>query len=126
MFYFMNKVSQALSCIMWLCYSTVSYAAFWVEKIDPDIQGWNGTIDPGDEWRFLADNISDLVANFLMFLYILAVAIVVYAGFLILTAAWDEEKVKKAKNIIIYAIIGLVVIYLAWAIVTWFIESILI
>lgn len=61
-----------------------------------------------------------------MFLYILAVIVVIYAGFLILTAAGDEEKVKKAKNIIIFAIIGLVVIYLAGAIVTWLIESLLI
>jgi len=122
----MNKFFLAICWFVLLLQTTIAQAAFWIEKIDEDIKWWDGVITAGDEWRFLADNVSWIVSNFLMFLYILAVIVVIYAGFLILTAAGDEEKVKKAKNIIIFAIIGLVVIYLAGAIVTWLIESLLI
>ncbi len=39
-----------------------------------------------------------------------------WAGFTILTSTGDEEKVKKAKNIIVYALIGLLLIFLAFSI----------
>ena len=37
----------------------------------------------------------------------------VYAGFLIVTAGGDEEKVKKGKHILIQVAIGIIVVFLA-------------
>ena len=42
-----------------------------------------------------------------------------YGGFQILTAGWDEEKVKKWKTTLINAVIGLIVIFLASQIISW-------
>ena len=39
-----------------------------------------------------------------------------------LTAAWDEDKAKKSKTIIVFAIIGLLIIYLAWPITNFVID----
>lgn len=46
-----------------------------------------------------------------------AVIMGIYAGYLIVTAGGDEEKVKKGKNILIQVAIGIVVIFLANTIV---------
>ncbi|MFH1207068.1 MAG: Ig-like domain-containing protein [Patescibacteria group bacterium] len=52
---------------------------------------------------------------------LVAVIIIMYGGFVWLTAAGNEEKIKKAKRILRDAVIGLVIIMLAWAIVTFII-----
>lgn len=56
---------------------------------------------------------------FLAFLGLLAVAFIIYAGILMVTAAGDEEAVTKGKNIILYAAIGIIIILLAWTIVNF-------
>jgi hypothetical protein len=55
-------------------------------------------------------------------LYFISVVIWIYWGFLILTSGWDDEKVKKWKNYLIYMVIWLVVIFLASIIVRWIID----
>lgn len=53
---------------------------------------------------------------------VVAVALVVYAGGLWITAAGNDDKVEKAKSIIKTTVIGMVVVGLAYAI-TLFIAS---
>lgn len=67
-----------------------------------------------------ADNaIKGLITNVLTFLGLLAVVYLLWGGFNILTAAGDDEKVKKGKTVITQAAIGIVVIFLAYSIVSW-------
>ncbi len=54
----------------------------------------------------------------LPFVGVIALAALVYAGFLYLTAAGNEDQTKKAKNIIIWVVIGIIVIFSAYAIVS--------
>lgn len=63
--------------------------------------------------------VQTLLTNILQFLGVVAVLFIVYAGFLILTAGWDEEKTKKWKTIIVQAVIWIIVIFLAYSIVSW-------
>jgi len=67
--------------------------------------------------------IQNWVATITMLLYIIAVIVILWAGFQILTAAWDEEKTKKWKTIIIQAIVWLLVIFIASSLVTWVLTS---
>lgn len=55
---------------------------------------------------------------------IVAVAVIVVAGFQYVTSAGNSEKVKKAKNAILFAVIGLVVVLMAFAIVNFVIEKV--
>ncbi len=48
---------------------------------------------------------------------LVAVVLIIYGGFTWLTAAGNEENVEKAKRIISAAVIGLIIVLLAWAIV---------
>ncbi|MCK5472315.1 hypothetical protein KAI54_03970 [Candidatus Gracilibacteria bacterium] len=62
--------------------------------------------------------------NFMLpFVGALAIAALVYAGFLYLTAAGNEEQTGKAKKIIIWVVIGIIVIFSAYAIVNTLLES---
>src|SRR3989339_791554 len=47
----------------------------------------------------------------------IAAAMVIYGGILYVTSAGEEEKTGKAKKILMYAIIGIVIIFLSFAIV---------
>lgn len=64
--------------------------------------------------------IGNIVRIFLGLLGLVAVSLMIYAGFLYMTAAGNEDQVAKAKQIIVQATIGLVIITSAYAI-TYFI-----
>jgi len=51
------------------------------------------------------------------FVALVAVLFGLYSGILFITAGGDDEKLTKAKNILLYAIVGIVVAILAFSIV---------
>ncbi|MFC1598265.1 Mbov_0395 family pilin-like conjugal transfer protein [Patescibacteria group bacterium] len=53
-------------------------------------------------------------------LALIAVVIVLYGGFVWMTAAGNEEKIDKAKKILRNALIGLLIVLSAWGIVLYF------
>jgi len=65
----------------------------------------------------LASTIIKIVQWVLGFLGLIAVIMIMYGGFIWMTAAGNEERIKKAKKIIVRAVIGLLIVLLAWAIV---------
>ena len=67
--------------------------------------------------------IGNIIAVFLSVLGIIFVVLVVYAGFLYLTAGGEDEKVKKAKKLLGQAIVGLVIVIAAYAIAAFVVES---
>ncbi len=58
-----------------------------------------------------------IIQYILAILGLIAVVMILLGGFRWMTAAGNEEKVASAKKILSAAIIGLVIIILAWAIV---------
>lgn len=68
---------------------------------------------PVDLW----DAIDNVTSWFYGIFLALAVIMVVYAGFMFLTAGGDAEKITKARNALMYAVIGVVVALLARSIV---------
>jgi Type IV secretion system pilin len=64
----------------------------------------------------LVDMIGGIVNVIMGLLGVVAVLVILYGGFMWMTAAGNEEKVTKAKKLIIAGIIGLVVIFAAFAI----------
>lgn len=53
------------------------------------------------------------------FLGLVAVILIIYGGFTWMTSAGNEERVKKAKEIIKASVIGLVIVLASWMIVTF-------
>ncbi len=65
----------------------------------------------------LVDTVVNLVNWVLGLLGIVAVIMILIGGFRWMTAGGNEEKVESAKKILYAAVIGLVIVLLAWAIV---------
>jgi Type IV secretion system pilin len=61
--------------------------------------------------------ITDVVRYFLSFVTIVAVIYIIFAGFQLMTWGGDEEKTKKARQIIIYVIAGIVLMWVSYWIV---------
>ena len=63
--------------------------------------------------------IGTLVNTLLFLVGILSVIMIIVGGIMYTTSAGDSGRVTKAKNTLTYAIVGLVVAFVAYAIVNW-------
>lgn len=68
----------------------------------------------------LGSTASTIIEAFLGFLGIIFLVLIIYAGFVWMTAAGDSDKVQKAKDTIFRSVIGLVIIVLSYSI-TYFV-----
>lgn len=71
----------------------------------------------------LSQFIQDIVVYILSFVSLIAVLYIIYAGFQILIGNGEEEKLKKSKQTILYVILWIVVIWLAWPITVFVISA---
>jgi len=72
----------------------------------------------------LVPTISSIIRTALGFLGIVTVVIILYGGFLWMTAGGSEERIKDAKKFIIRGIIGLVIVVAAFSIAQFVIGTI--
>lgn len=75
----------------------------------------------GTDPRSIVANIINIILGFLG---IIAIGIVLYAGFLWMTSNGEEDKITRAKQILKAGAIGLLIILSAWTIVTFVISRI--
>lgn len=93
----------------------VSAQDFGVNAVN---NGLNGALTSADP-RLLVGRIIQVILGFLG---VLAVVIIMYAGFLWTTSAGDEEKISRAKSILRNGLIGLAIILSSWGIATFIIS----
>ena len=67
----------------------------------------------------LGQNVTLIINYFLGILGLVAVAFLIYAGILMVTAGGNDEQITKARKVIMYAVVGIVIILLSWTIVTF-------
>lgn len=72
--------------------------------------------------RVIAANIIRIVLGFLG---IIAVGLIIYAGWLYMTAAGEPEKIEKAKKILIGAVIGLLICLASFAIASFILNKLI-
>ena len=102
---FLTYYSQALWANAW--------GIFWIDKITNNLKFW---------WDNLIQTSDNMLWYLIWLFYFIAVVIWIYWGFQILVSWWDDEKVKKWKNYVIYMIIWLIIVFLASQIVHWVIK----
>ena len=128
----MNKWTKnlvAFGLAMTLCLPLVAVAQ---SGGDNPPQGANikGNFDTVGEYaamstRSLPETIGFLINSFLGLLGIILVVIIIYAGYLWMTDMGNAENVKKAKSMIVQAIIGMVILMAAYAIASFVIDAIM-
>ena len=64
-------------------------------------------------------NIANIINGVIGVLGLVCVVVMIIGGVNYMTSSGDAEKVKKAKNTILYGLIGLVICVLAFALVNW-------
>lgn len=92
----------------------------WLEKWIKEVE--KADIDWMVKWTTASAYIQRILVYLLWFLRLVAIILIIYAWFNMLTAAWDEDKFNKSKTMLIYAIIWLAIIWLAWPITAFIIN----
>ena len=87
--------------------------AFWTNP-----QGGTSTVT-ATATGTLGQNIATVINYGLGLLGLVAVGFLIYAGILMVTAGGNDEQVTKARKIIMYAVVGIVIILLSYTIVTF-------
>jgi hypothetical protein len=77
-----------------------------------------GLADPGDN-KDPKEMAVEIISYLITFLGIIAVGIILYGGFIWMTAAGNDDRLAKAKKIIVAGVIGLIIILAAYAIVNF-------
>lgn len=77
-----------------------------------------------EQTRTLGDTIKAMVNYFIGFLGFIAVLTFVYAGVLWVVSGGEDEQITKAKKIMTYSSLGLIVVILSYTIVTFIVGSI--
>jgi amino acid transporter len=136
-----NKL-LGISLILMACFAIMPATVFATPPPPTTVDIENATCTGGDEVKITADpsshacdNIKDsgaktasnlvtIIINILSSLVgILAVIMIIYAGFRYVTSGGKDDAVKGAKNTIVYAIIGLVLVALAQIIVHFVLDK---
>lgn len=86
---------------------------------DPKAQG----IDPSSVAQ-VNDFYYKIISQFLIFLGVIAVFVLIYAGIQYVTAGGESEKAEKAKKTIMGAVIGIIIIVASYAIYNYTISTI--
>ena len=88
-----------------------------------DFAGKTGTYQTGSAWtpEAFAGTIVQLV---LQFLGVVFFGLMIYCGMTWMTASGDEKRVDTARKILKAAVIGLIVVVLAYAVSIFFVQSI--
>lgn len=87
----------------------------WVKKVK-----W--MIDNAETSKTLSEYIQDVVVYLLTFISIIAVIYIIYAWFRILIWWWNDESVKNSRKTILNVAIWIVIIWLAFSLVSFFLE----
>ncbi|MBI4142774.1 hypothetical protein HY480_02785 [Candidatus Uhrbacteria bacterium] len=94
-------------------------------ELDRQFAAARGGAGAEEQALALPQIIARIISASLGLIGIVLVVLLVYAGYLWMTAGGEEEKVTKAKDIIRNAIIGLIVVLLAYAISRFVITSLI-
>ena len=104
--------------LFFLTISTVTLGWLGVDKALAQTDAWgiNNLSDLNVGTRTIGDTVAGIINIALGFLGVIAVALIIYGGFLWMTSNGNSDKIQKAKLLIISALIGLAIITSAFII----------
>jgi hypothetical protein len=78
------------------------------------IDAYKSQVDKNPQ-DILTNRVTNIISLILSFLGVIFLAITIYAGFLWMTAQGNDTQIKKAKDLLINAIVGLIIITAAYS-----------
>lgn len=110
------KLSSAMAALVLLANNTLAQGTGSAFFENP--QGGN-LVPNASAQGTLGQNVIIIINYILGFLGLIAVIFLIYAGILMVTAGGNDDQIGKARKIITYAVIGIVIILLSFTIVTF-------
>lgn len=83
------------------------------------IDAFKNQTSAGSYNDFLQTKAGQIIGLALSFVGVIFLVLMIYAGIMWMTAQGNDQQVGKAKNLLINAIIGLVIVFAAYAITTF-------
>lgn len=123
-----NIVKQIIFLTCFICVIAVPYFVFAETDALKGLEQVGETSGPYtavNDQNNINTTIGRVISIGLSMLGIIFIILIIYAGFNWMTAQGDEEKVNKAKNTLKTAIIGLIIVVLAYAIYQFIILKLL-
>ena len=74
--------------------------------------------------KTLSESIGSIINAVLALVGVIALGVILYGGFRWMTSAGNEESVGEAKKIITAGVIGLIIVIVAWAVVSFVISTV--
>lgn len=68
----------------------------------------------------ITDYVFNIISAILGILAVVALALIIYAGFTILTSAGNEEKISTGRSTLLWAFVGLLIIFSSFSILLLF------
>ena len=96
---------------------TLAPHAALAQLVSPTTPGGLSTED-------LSTTISNIINAVLALVGVVALGVILYGGFRWMTAAGNEESVGEAKKIITAGVIGLIIVIIGWAVVSFVISTV--
>ena len=116
----MKKISQKISLTGVAILMTIGLSLLPVGGVlaNPacDVSGGNDVCQTGPDLQVVAKNVLNIL---FMLIGSLSVIVIIVGGIMYVTSGGDQGAVTSAKNTILYAVVGLVVAILAYAIVNY-------
>lgn len=99
----------------------------FIHPVDVLAQSADALTDVGDATGLGSEDprliVAKIIRTGLTLIGVLAVLLVLYAGFTWMTAGGNQEKIERAKKVLVRAGIGLAIILMSWAITTFIITA---
>ncbi len=97
-----------------------SFIDFDGDFVPPDADGYAEGITQTSSAREFVVNVTNFV---LSFLGLSAVIVIIYGGFLYVTAGGEQEKADKGKKSVMYAVMGILIVLISYALVNTIIQG---
>ena len=116
----MKKIGFTIAFVGLLGVSSLAAASLLVPDASAQVTSGINAATTGEMRGKSVDNTVGSIVNVLLWVVgILSVTMIVWSGFKYITSAGDTSKLASAKSTLIYAVVGLIIAILAYAIVTF-------
>lgn len=114
-----------LACLLIAVFLAVNFSLAATDVWGGDTNGTNFQTTTTLGGADLRVTIARIIRIFLGFLGIIAVGLIIYAGFVWMTAGGEAQKIEKAKKILIGAVIGLALCLASFAIASFILNNLI-
>ncbi len=118
---FMKKISFLITSFAYFIFSGTRVLAqsFGLDETAGAVDAYKGQDSSGFNQAFVANKVGDIIGLVLSFVGVIFLILIIYGGISWMFSAGNEQKVEKAKSIIINAVIGLVIVFAAYTITSF-------